>query len=69
MVSWKAFSEKLISSCLIFLILTSQTVQVSFFDEAEARPEDYRDIVSIFVDEETYDATETKIKRYASDIQ
>jgi hypothetical protein len=43
-----------LSVFLIFCLLLSQTVQVSFFDRTEAAVEDYRDIVSIIVDRETY---------------
>ena len=58
-----------LSVFLIFCILVSQTIQVSFFDPIEAAPEDYRDIVSIIVDEETYDQYGSKVKRYSEDIQ
>lgn len=66
---WRTFSQKFLSSALIASILISQTIQVSFFDRAEARPEDYADIVSIFVDGDTYRALRGKIDRYARDIQ
>lgn len=61
--------QKHLSVFLIFCLLVSQTIQVSFFDQIEAKTEDYRDIVSIVVDEDTYDALSSKIKRYSEDIQ
>ncbi len=66
---WKASFHKFTSFSLIFLLLVSQTIQVSFFDEVSAQVEDYRDVVSIFVDSDTYDATKAKILRYAEDMQ
>jgi hypothetical protein len=69
MNSWKASFHKFTSFFLILLVLVSQTVQVSFFDEVSAQVEDYRDIVSIFVDSDTYDSTKAKILQYADDIQ
>jgi len=42
---------------------------VSFFDRVEASPEKYRDIVSIFVDRETYSQTEDDVKKYANNIE
>lgn len=58
-----------VSAFLIFALVISQTVQVSFFDSATAAVEDYRDIVSIVVDEDTYDTLRSQIRRYAEDIQ
>lgn len=70
---WKSgFSfawQKYLSTFLIFCLLVSQTIRVDFFDVARANPEDYRDIVSIFVDEDTYDDLDNKIKQYAQDIE
>lgn len=63
-----SFKEHL-SIFLIFLLLVSQTIQVSFFDVTEAAIDDYRDIVSIIVDRDTYSALAPKIKQYSSDIQ
>jgi hypothetical protein len=57
------------SAILIFLLFVSQTIQVSFFDKAKADANDYRDIVSIIVDRDTYAAERSKITRYAEDIQ
>ena len=63
-----SFKEHL-SIFLIFCILISQTIQVSFFDSIEAAVDDYRDLVSIMVDRETYSKQSGKIKRYSEDIQ
>ncbi len=63
------FFQKYLSIILIFLLFVSQTIQVSFFESTEAATDDYRDIVSIVVDEETYDALASEIKRYSADIQ
>lgn len=41
---------------------------MDFFDSAMAGPENYRDIISIIVDEDTYSSQRTKILRYADDI-
>lgn len=67
---WISFPwSKYISGFLIFLLLVSQTIRVDFFDVAEASPENYRDIVSIFVDEDTYSEYRSSIMRYARDIE
>jgi hypothetical protein len=60
--------QKTIAALLVMMILISQTVHVDFFDRADAGPENYRDIVSIIVDRDTYKQERTKIMRYASDI-
>ena len=46
--------KKYIAGFLVSVILISQTIHVDFFDRAEAGPENYRDIVSIIVDRDTY---------------
>ncbi len=61
--------SKYLSWFLVFLLLVSQTIRVDFFDTAEARPEDYRDIVSIVVDKETYGSVRAEILRYVKDIE
>ncbi|MBP9779728.1 hypothetical protein KBD33_03855 [Candidatus Gracilibacteria bacterium] len=62
--------KKYISALLIGILVFSQTVRVDFFDSALATSEDdYRDIVSIIVDETTYSRLESKIKNYANNIQ
>jgi hypothetical protein len=63
------FCRQYISTALIFTLLVSQTIRVDFFGEAQASQDKYRDIVSIVVDRDTYDALDTEIKRYAEDIQ
>lgn len=63
-----SFKEHL-SVFLIFCLLVSQTIQVSFFDRTEAAADDYRDLVSIVVDRDTYGKLSSKIKRYSEDIQ
>ena len=42
---------------------------MDFFDDAGATPEQYRDVVSIFVDKDTYSDIGSKVRRYASDIE
>lgn len=61
--------SKYISGFLIFLLLFSQTIRVDFFDQADASADQYRDIVSIFVDAKTYSSMRSKVREYANDIQ
>jgi hypothetical protein len=63
------FWRQYISTALIFTLLVSQTIRVDFFGEAQASQDKYRDIVSIVVDRDTYDAIDAEIKQYAEDIQ
>lgn len=58
-----------LSVLLIFVLFLSQTIQVSWFDKALADAKDYRDIVSVIVDEDSYNQLRPKIRRYAEDIQ
>ena len=60
--------QKTIAATLVMMILVSQTIHVDFFDSVEAGPENYRDIVSIIVDRDTYAAERNRIKKYADDI-
>ena len=60
--------RKTIAATLVMMILVSQTIHVDFFDSVEAGPENYRDIVSIIVDRDTYAAERNRIKKYADDI-
>ena len=60
--------QKTIAAILVMMILVSQTIRVDFFDTVSAGPENYRDIVSIIVDRDTYGSERTRILRYASDI-
>lgn len=64
-----SFIHQYISAVLIFLLFISQTIHVSFFDKIEAATTDYRDIVSIIVDESTYNNLRGQIRTYANDIQ
>lgn len=61
--------KKTISIFLIFAILVSQTIRWDFFLDASADIKDYRDIVSLIVDQETYKELRPEISRYAEDIQ
>lgn len=54
---------------LIFVLLFSQTFQFSWFHTAEAQSQNYTDIVSIVVDEETNKNLSSEINQYARDIQ
>ena len=60
--------HKTIAAVLVMMILISQTIHVDFFDSVVAGPENYRDIVSIVVDRDTYAAERTRVLRYAGDI-
>ncbi len=60
--------RKTIAATLVMMILVSQTIHVDFFDTAQAGPQNYRDIVSIIVDRETYASERNRILQYASDI-
>jgi hypothetical protein len=64
-----SFIQQYTSVILVFVLFLSQSIQVSFFDTTEAATTDYRDIVSIIVDEDTYSALRPKIRLYAEDIQ
>ncbi len=63
------FFQRYISVALIFILFLSQTIQVSWFDKAEADATDYRDVVSLIIDEDTYNQLRSKVRRYAEDIQ
>lgn len=63
------FFHRYLSVALIFILFISQTIQVSFFDRASARSDDYRDIVSLIIDEDTYSSLRSEVRQYASDIQ
>ncbi len=60
--------QKTLAATLVMMILISQTIHVDFFETAVAGPENYRDIVSIIVDRDTYEQQRMTIKRYAEDI-
>lgn len=61
--------QSFLSGLLIVTLLVSQTFQVSWFDQVQADQSDYYDVVSIFVDRNTYDILKPEISQYASDIQ
>ena len=64
-----SFFHQYISVILVFVLFLSQTIHISFFDRTEAATTDYRDVVSLIVDEDTYNALRPKIRQYANDIQ
>jgi hypothetical protein len=62
--------QKSISSLVLFSLLFGLTFRVPFFDyKTYAGSSDYYNLVSIIIDEDTYDSIASEIKRYASDIQ
>ncbi len=61
--------SKYIAGWLILILVISQTIHVELFPRVEAKSEQYRDIVSIFVDNDTYATLRPKIKRYSEDVQ
>lgn len=61
--------QKYLSGLLILTLFFTQTVQVNWFDKTNAGVGAYRDIVSIIVDSQTYNALEGDIKNYAKNIQ
>ncbi len=61
--------QKILSWILMFLIVFTQTFHVVWFQWVSAYASDYRDIVSIFVDKETYDEFSSQIRWYARNIQ
>lgn len=65
--------QKIISSLLIFFILTSFTIRVPFFalfwGIAKADDDNRYNIVSIIVEKNLYNSLQSKIERYARDIQ
>lgn len=67
--SWAMISfKKTIAAFLILLLVISQTFRWDFLGTANASAENYRDIVSIVVDQQTRRALGSKIDRYAEDI-
>ncbi len=63
------FFQRFTSAILIFLLFLSQTIHIDFFDPVGASDSANYDIVSLFVDTDTYDDLRSEIKRYATDIQ
>ena len=60
--------QKTIAATLVMMILVSQTIHVDFFDSVAAGPENYRDIVSIVIDRDTYRQQRPRVQQYATDI-
>ena len=66
--------QKIISVFLLFIFFFGQITWLSFLwllktKEVLAKDSTYHDLVSIIVDEETYDELDSEIERYAEDIQ
>jgi len=62
--------QKSLSSLLLFSMFFSLTFRIPFFDfKVFAWSSEYYNLVSIIVDEDTYDEVKSEIKRYANDIQ
>lgn len=63
-------AQQFLSIFLIFLVLFSITFKIPLLNYSTfAGNNDFYDLVSIIVDEETYDEVKSEINRYASDIQ
>jgi hypothetical protein len=69
MLRFLKISHQYIATFLVFVLIVSQTIHVDSFYRADASQAVYRDIVSVFVDSDTYKASRAKINRYAEDIQ
>ncbi|NDK10028.1 VCBS repeat-containing protein [Candidatus Gracilibacteria bacterium] len=65
--------QKILSGLLIFFLLFSVTLQIPFQQyfsyKAFAAQDEYYNLVSIIVDEDTYSAVRSKLVRYSRDIQ
>ena len=62
--------QKSISSLILFSLLFGLTFRVPFFDyKTYAWNSEFYDLVSIIVDQDSYDEVKTEVQRYASDIQ
>lgn len=70
---WKQKIQQIISFCLIFFLLFSFTLQIPtelfFASKAYAWDKEFYNLVSIVVDEESYDEVKSKLVRYSRDIQ
>jgi len=61
--------QKFISSLLLFSIFFSLTLRVPFFDfKTFAKNTEFYNLVSIIVDENTYNSIHSELNRYAKDI-
>ena len=63
------FFKKFLAILLICILFISQTIRVEFFSTVQAQVENYRDIISIVVDKQTYKNLTKEIRQYANDIQ
>ncbi|MDP2089997.1 MAG: FG-GAP-like repeat-containing protein [Candidatus Gracilibacteria bacterium] len=61
--------QKFISSFLIFSLLFSISFRVPFNFDTFAGSSDFYNLVSVIVDEDTYDELKSEINRYSKDIQ
>jgi len=64
--------QKIISAILIFSLLFSITIHIpllTFLPQASADEEKFYNIVSILVDEDTYNEARSQLIRYSRDIQ
>ncbi|MFK7779531.1 MAG: hypothetical protein QM490_00025, partial [Candidatus Gracilibacteria bacterium] len=62
--------QKFISSLILFSLLFGITFRIPFINYSTyAGSSDFYNLVSIIVDEESYDEIDTELKRYALDIQ
>jgi len=62
--------QKYISSLLIFALLFSITFRIPFYDfKTFAWNDEFFNLVSIIVDQDTYNETKSQIERYSKDIQ
>ena len=70
---WTEKLKKIISGSLIFFLLFSITAHIPllqyFSGTSYADEKDFYNLVSIIVDEDTYDAVKGKLTRYSRDIQ
>jgi len=70
---WVKTLQKITSFFLIFFLLFSFTIRIPleifFWYNAYAWDKDFYNLVSIIVDEDTYDEVRTKLVRYSRDIQ
>lgn len=64
-----SWTSKFLAMLLIFALIFSSTFHFTFFGTANAESDQYRDIISILVDNKTHQSLRGKIDRYAQDIQ
>ena len=70
---WLLRLQKITSGLLIFFLLFSFTIRIPlltfFSSQSYASQEEFYNLVSIIVDEESYSKIKTKLVRYSRDIQ